>query len=1009
MARATDLTATDTSALSHIQEQMWLVEQLTPGQAPYSEAVALRVRGPLARDVLDRALAELVRRHEILRTAMPVVEGRVVQQAADPPARVLQPAGLRGEEDAGRAVQRLVEQPFDRETGPLFRCWLLEPAAGEHVLVLNVDHIVADAASFAIVLDELQALYEAFLRGEPSPLPEPELQYADFAHWERDLVEGGVLERDAGYWREQLAGVPPFLELPSRLRRPAVKDVRGRRAEFPLGDHLGDRVLDAARRSGVTPFTVLLAAYAGLLDRYARRADVVVGTPALNRGRPELERMIGNFANTLPLRVDLGGDPDWAAVLERSRDRCLEALEHQHLALGKIVELVGPGRDPAHPPLIQHTLVMKEMPLRSARLGEAELAWLEIPRDRGRLDTIVEVDVAPGRLRAWVEYDDAVHDAEGIAGLMGDYARALEAWLAEPALRVSELPVDPPEPLAELPAAAPQPGAAAASGALLDFVAGVWAEATGTPHLTPDDDFFRLGGHSMMAARLVQRLRDAFQIDLPLRTLFENSTLGGFTAELQRLHPELDFVLEQMGRLSSAELEALLGADEASAPAAPERRGRTAPMSFAQQHFWYMEQVQPGTLTHTIPFAFRFRGEFDPDAYRDALNEVVARHEGLRTTFGETQEGPVQRVAPALVLDIPMLDLTSRPPDEREAEADRLKRVAVYHAFDLEEGPLVRSVIVRVEEDDHRVMLNLHHLVGDEVSLTVLCRELTELYRARRERRSPQLPHPAVHAADFAVWEREYLSGPRLARLEGFWRRQLRGAPMLEVPTDHPRPPRLTFEGECVTRTLPLSLLDQVVDLARRCRVTPYSVFASATAELLHRLSGQDEFVLGVPSENRGMPGSEMAIGCFLNVLPLRVDCSGDPTFAELAGRFHDGLLAAYDHQQLPLARIVEAVEPPRQVNRLPLLGVSCQLQLDGWMPLDLPGCEMEFEIVSHGTARYDMAFHALPKRDHLWFGLEVNTNLYDPDTARELQGRLERGLREITKDPERRLSEYRF
>lgn len=1006
--------ALESAPLSHIQEQLWLVEQLAAGGSMYSEAVALRLRGPLDPDAVERSLGEIARRHDVLRTVLPQVDGQPVQRVLPALPLRLTPPLQASEEELPDLLRRLVEQPFDLAAGPLFRCWLIRLAERDHALVLNVDHLVADAWSFAIILDELRAIYDALAAGRPSPLPERELQYADFAEWERDLLATGVLDEDVRYWRERLAGVDPVLRLPVEGERPPVKGNRGERIECPLGDHLAAPLLRLGRAHGATEFVTILATYSALLARYGRYQELVIGTPVANRGRPELSGMVGNFANTLPIRVDLEADPDLSRLLAHCRERCVEAMDHQHLALGKIVELTAPGRDASRTPLIQFTILRKEMPLREPRLGEAEAAWLEIPRTRGRLDAIVEVDLAPGRLRAWVEYDGEVYERPSIERLMADYARVIEAWTADPSLRVSHLPVDPPaaRPAATVRAGAPPAPAPAAVGPdpLLDLVAGVWAEAMGLSRLGPDDDFFRLGGHSMLAARLVQRLREPLGIDIPLRTLWENSTPGAFTAELRRRHPELDALLEGLQGLSPGELDQLLGAE----PGGPEQGGAAvrpaeAPLSFSQQHFWAMEELDPGSLTHTIPCSFRFRGAFDPASFREALNGVVARHDGLRTTIAATAAGPVQRVAPQLVVDVPLFDLTGLPEAAREAEADRLERVGAHQGFALASGPLLAAHVVRVAPDDHRAMLNFHHLVTDEVSMTIVCRELSELYAARLEGRSPRLPEPRLHLEDFALWEREQLTGPRLARLEGFWRRQLQGAPVLDLPTDHPRPPRLTFEGDSLSRRAPRALFEAVGEVARQARATPYAVFTAATVELLRRLSGQDELVIGAPSENRTMPGSEGIVGCLLNVLPLRVDCAGDPTFLELVRRLRDTLLAAYDHQALPLGRMVEAVNPPRQPGRLPFFGVSCQMQLSEWMPLSLPGCDIQFDVVGHGTARYDMAYHALPKPDHFWLGLELNTNLWNRSTGERLLADLEAGLGEVTGDPTRRLSSYRY
>jgi hypothetical protein len=313
---------------------------------------------------------------------------------------------------------------------------------------------------------------------------------------------------------------------------------------------------------------------------------------------------------------------------------------------------------------------------------------------------------------------------------------------------------------------------------------------------------------------------------------------------------------------------------------------------------------------------------------------------------------------------------------------------------------------VRLEPEEHAVLLTFHHLVLDEVSVTVFTRELSELYRARLEGRSPRLPELPFQFVDYTLHERARLQGENLERLEAFWRRELRDTPTLDLPTDRPRPPELTFAGDWVERRAPRDIFDAVARLAREARVTPYVVLLAATAALVHRLSDQDDFILGAPSENRTLARSELLVGCFLNVLPLRIDCSGAPTMLEFLERMRDTLLRAYDHQELPISRIVDAVRPPREPNRLPLVQVSCELQLGDWLPLELPGCTVDYRLVAHGTARYELAFHGIVKDDHLLLALELNTDLWDLATGARLLAELEGVLRAMTAAPALRLSE---
>lgn len=292
--------------------------------------------------------------------------------------------------------------------------------------------------------------------------------------------------------------------------------------------------------------------------------------------------------------------------------------------------------------------------------------------------------------------------------------------------------------------------------------------------------------------------------------------------------------------------------------------------------------------------------------------------------------------------------------------------------------------------------------------MTVFMRELSEFYRARTEDRPARLPDLTLGFADLVRAEHQMLTGPEGERLRRFWTRTLAGAPQLDLPTDHPRPDRSTYVGEFLERRAPLELSEAIGRVAREHRTTAFTVFCAAVVVVLNRLTGSTDIVLGVPTENRGKRGAELLVGCFLNVVPVRVDCSGEPTFATLLDRVSASLLSSYEHQRLPFAEIINAVRPARLPNAHPIYQVTCELQLADWMPVDLPGCQVSYELLSHGTARYDMAFHALMRPDGLSVMLEINTDLWERETGLARIDQTLAVLTQVSRHPEVRLSELR-
>ncbi|HEU0076848.1 MAG TPA: condensation domain-containing protein, partial [Longimicrobiaceae bacterium] len=354
--------------LSFAQQRLWFLHQLDPASPLYNMFSVFRLRGPLDAAALERAFAEIVRGHEVLRTTFPAEAGEPVQ--------VVSPAGSwrleveeqgapgEGEREAGvqRRVQAEAVRPFDLAAGPLFRVLLLRCAPEEHVLFLGVHHIVADGWSMEVLFRELDAVYAAFLRGEPSPLAEPPIQYADYAVWQRERLRGPVLEELLEYWREELAGAPATLELPTDRPRPAAQSFRGATLPVSLDAGLTQELHGVARREGGTLFMALLAAFGVLLARYAGQEDVVVGTPIAGRTRPETERLIGLFINTLALRIDLSGDPDFPELVGQVRESVLGAQAHQELPFEKLVEELRVERSLSHGPVFQVLLSMEGLP-----------------------------------------------------------------------------------------------------------------------------------------------------------------------------------------------------------------------------------------------------------------------------------------------------------------------------------------------------------------------------------------------------------------------------------------------------------------------------------------------------------------------------------------------------------------------------------------------------------------------------------------------------------------------
>ncbi len=1500
--------------LSFAQQRLWFVEQLEPGSAAYTMPTALRLRGTLRVPALRRALTETVRRHESLRTVFALADGEPVQRVEPPRPVPLGAMDLSGLPAAARErrMRRLAAEefarPFDLARGPLLRARLVRLGEDDWVLLFAVHHAVSDGWSMQLLVGEVAALYAAFLRGDPSPLPELPIQYGDYAAWERSWLAGGTLDRLVAWWAARLRGAPALLELPTDRPRPARRGYRGAQRERVVPPELLGALNALARREGATLYMVVLAAFKLLLARLSGQDDVVVGTPIAGRTRRETEGLIGLFVNTLALRTDLSGEGGFRALLARLREGMLGAHEHQEIPFERLVEALEVERSLAHTPIFQvmfnflnldeerrelpgvsleplaasseadskydftlyvqerdgslslrllytaelfdaeridemlaqlhallaqaaadpdrplpafslatphaaavlpdpaapleaewngpvHALVSArarrspertalrdpreewsygELEARSGRLAawlrsrgigaedvvavhahrSASLVWallgvlraggaflvldpahpparlarqlraarprallrveaagplpdevaawaseagvptLALPgraaaeragflaefpagapdaevgpedaaylaftsgttgeprgivgthrplphfvawqrdafdlteRDRFALlsglahdpllrDVFTPLSLGatlcipdpdalgePGYLARWMaaEAVTAVHltpamgrllDGPGDAALPalrhafwgGDKVRAADAaalrarapaaestvfygatetpqavaffpvppgaagaevlpvgrgidgvqllvlarggglagigevgeicvrtpylargylrdeaatrerfvaspFTGDPAdrvyrtgdlgrfrpdgavqvlgradaqLRVRGFRVEPAEveaalrehprvraaavvlhaadgaaprlaayvaadggapageelrahlrervpeymvpavfvgmerlPLtpngkldrAALPAPEAPPGAVyvAPRTPVEEALAGIWADVLGTGRVGAADSFFALGGQSLLATRLVSRVREMLGVELPLRAVFEAPTVAELAARVEALR------------------SAGGAADAAPIPRAP--RGGDLPLSFAQQRLWFIHRMDPESAAYNLAYPLRLRGALDVRALARSLDDLVARHEALRTVFPAGHGEPVQRVLPPSPRRIPLVDLRRVRDDGREDAARRLAAEEARRPFDLAAGPLLRVLLARLADGEWVLCLTLHHVVGDGWSLGVLVREVNALYAAHTLGEPARLPELAVQYADYAVWQRERLGEGAMQAQLAWWRERLAGAPpVLELPADFPRRPAAAAPAGALPFRVSGETGAALRALCRREGATPFMALLAAWSLLLSRYAAQDDVVVGSPIAGRTRSELEPLIGFFVNTLALRTDLSGDPSFAALLARVREATLGAYQHQDVPFERLVEELKPARSLSHTPLFQVMFALQNAERGELRLGGLRAEPLAAADDEARFDLTLTLFEDGAGFHGALAYRTDLFAAATAERMLEHFGRVLDAAAAHPARPVS----
>jgi amino acid adenylation domain-containing protein/FkbH-like protein len=520
-----------------------------------------------------------------------------------------------------------------------------------------------------------------------------------------------------------------------------------------------------------------------------------------------------------------------------------------------------------------------------------------------------------------------------------------------------------------------------------EVLADAWRQVLGLERIGIHDDFFEQGGHSLLATQVISRVRAALGVELPLRALFEAPTVAEMAEVVQR-------ALGAADRLESPPIE-------------PVPRDGELPLSFAQQRLWFLDRLQPNSPYYNIPAAMRLTGALDVKALARSLGAVVERHEALRTNFPTIGGEPRQVVAARRELGLTVTDLSLLPAAEKEAKARALATEEAKRPFDLSHGPLLRAYLLRLDEDDHILQVTFHHIVADGWAIGVFSNELGALYQAFTTGRDPQLPQLSIQYPDFASWQRRWLQGDLLEKHLAHWKGQLRDVPaVLDLPTDRPRPRAQSYRGATHPLSIPVELVQRLQGACPDLGATLYMKLLAAFDVLLFQYTGQRVFAVGSPIANRNRAETDPLIGNFFNTLVLRADLSGDPTFRELLGRTSNTALTAYAHQDLPFERLVDELQPARDLSRAPLVQVVLALQNVPFRPATLPGLHVSPWTVHTETSRLDMTVFLFQDGDEIQGFIEYSTDLFDEATIDRLARHFTALVERVAQSPDLRVSE---
>jgi amino acid adenylation domain-containing protein/non-ribosomal peptide synthase protein (TIGR01720 family) len=970
------------------------------------------LKGNLNLSAFQQAWQQASVRHPILRTAF-VSEGldktiQIVFKHVNLPWKHLdwrELSPLEQEQQLGDFLQADRDRGFDLSSAPLMRITLIRTNDDTYELIWSFQHLILDGWSWPLVLKEVFALYKAFCEGRDLHL-ERSRPYRDYIAWlqqqDQDAAEA--------FWRQALAGV----RAPNSLTagNSSSQEEGYAQLEIQLSTAVTQELQALARKHQLTLSTLVQGAWALLVSRYSGDEDVIFGTAV--SGRPaSLERvdsMVGMFINNLPVRVWVGGERSLISWLQQLQEQLVELRQYEHTPLVQIQQW---SEVPGYLRLFESLVVFQNY--RTDVFEQEQLGSLDIGDVRGSVRTNYPLTVMalPSReLSLIFAYERRCFDEATITQMIKDLLSLLEGMVANPQLRLQELLDILPLPsnrkvdrntllTPDQKRSESESVFVAPRDALEIQLTQIWEAVFGIHPIGVKDNFFELGGHSLLATQLISRIREAFSIEISLHHLFEAPTIAS-----------LSKAIETARLAGSQEQSSSSMAFDTLPPLVAGARDTYIPLSFAQQTMWDAQQFYPDSCAANSPIALRFTGELSPEVLEYSINEIIRRHEILRTTFTIKEGQPVQVIAPSLTLLLKIVDLQDLPAAEREASAQKLAAEEFQHHFDLASGPLIKTTLLRLTQEEHWLLITMHHIITDGWSFGILLQELGTLYNAFSLGLPSPLPEVPVQYADFTLWERKWFNEEVLEKQLSYWLKKLADLPtsLDLLPTFQPQPSCNSRRASFYSIVLPYSLVASIEALSRSQGVSIFVIILTALKILLFKWSGQTDILVLAATANRSTPSIEKMLGCFINDVLLRSQVDGTQTGITLLEQVKQTVNEAINHQEIPLFKVTEAIS---ELEFIRTVSVSMAPPIHGHEQI------LECEVASVPLERELWDENHIPLELYISYQeqesktIEIqgcySTNLFTQETIERLFSSYQEILQKLVEHPETKLSELEW
>jgi hypothetical protein len=999
----------DCHPLSFPQKSLWLISQSGVDNGAYNLHLTLKIKTSLGvpgvEQIVHEAMFSIVRRHDQLRSNFALQDDEPVQlvhTGIDFKVHV-DASGPSSDSDLETRIRDYSSRPFDLENDILFRLVLLPAANQEIILLLACHHIVLDGLSAEIFFKEFFQYLHALINNYPLDLPLPEKDYHDFVAHENRVTTGSEGERRLQYWQGILDHAMAHSGIPTDFPRPPIFSHHGKAKKFRVNKGIHDF-------KGHSAFTVLLSAYFILMSRLTGNNDITVVIPMHNREDGAFKHMIGYFVNMTFIRVMVDEGQPFDQLLDTVHCAVRKAREHVYpfqLIFSRLGLTHEPNRFPISDIFFESVKIKAYEPHATVSLGNLEVMFdIELPdiqQESSPGDITVQFYEHADSHYLELRYQSDLFKEESIDGIINEYRDIVNAVIEKPGAAVSDIlktinrqtvvTRGLPSRATGFPAgqtnkdghgSAPAAETISATDPIQRILLDIWKEVLKQHDINIHDDFFFLGGQSLMAIKVISRINKIFNTNLAVRSFFQNLTIYKLSTVIKKS-------IQDHEKITLPPIESA------------GQKGRY-PLSYSQERMWFLHELEPESIAYNFLIPLRFLGKLDVEILVKSYEQLVRRHDQLRSNFFIVDGEPAQIIHERYTVYYNFIDLRQNK-ENPEIEARRIVESEAVHCFDLNNEPLVRLTIIAVTEQNNIVLLNMHHIISDEWSLALITHELNEIYKSSG---NDNLEAPPLRYVDFSQWQRNIFTEDAFQLMMKYWEKQLADLPVLNLQTDKKRPAVQTYNGSYYKEKLSDSLIRKIQETGIRHGATAYMVLLTCFYILLYRYSGQEDIPVGSPVANRNRVETEGMIGTFVNTLVLRGDLSGNPSFRELLMRIKETAISAFTHQELPFERLVEKLKPQRDMSILPLAQVMFNAinvpfsdnfpdELE-WRLYEIDTVGVQFDLVL--AVEYELLKEVT---------LSYNRDLFEGATARQMLDHYMSILETVLADADARIYDISF